>query len=185
MDRPVAVLDANVLRSYPLTSLLLELAEARLFQPKWTARIHEEWMRALREARPDLDDGRIHRRRAAMDEAMPDAVVRRYEGLISKLQLPDPDDRHVLAAAIRSKATVIVTFNLRDFPKTAVEPYGVAAVGPDDFAAALIRNEPDLADMAFRRMLSGWRHPSVTTAEFVTLLDRVGLRETAKLLATT
>jgi predicted nucleic acid-binding protein len=111
MSHFTAVLDANVLHSYPLTSLLLELAEARLFRPAWSADIHAEWMRSVQAARPDIAQAMLERRRAAMDAALPDACVAGYQRLIAALTLPDPDDRHVLAAAIRAKAQVIVTFN--------------------------------------------------------------------------
>ena len=111
MSHFTAVLDANVLHSYPLTSLLLELADARLFRPAWSAEIHAEWMCSVQTARPDIALHRLERRRAAMDEALPDACVRDHDVLIPALTLPDPDDRHVLAAAIRAKAEVIVAFN--------------------------------------------------------------------------
>ena len=82
MSHFTAVLDANVLHSYPLTSLLLELADARLFRPAWSADIHAEWMRSVQAARPDIAPHKLERRRAAMDEALPDACVSGHEVLI-------------------------------------------------------------------------------------------------------
>jgi hypothetical protein len=78
MSHFAATLDANVLSSYPLTSVLLELAEARLHRPIWSADIHAEWMRSLQRNRPDLDPAKLERRRAAMDTALPDACVSGY-----------------------------------------------------------------------------------------------------------
>jgi predicted nucleic acid-binding protein len=114
-----AVLDANVLYSYPLTSVLLELADARLYRPIWSADIHAEWIRAVKRNRPDLAPEKLERRRAAMDEALPDACVTGYRRLIGALDLPDPGDRHVLAVAIRARAQVIVTFNERHSPQAS------------------------------------------------------------------
>ena len=109
MSNFAAVLDANVLYSYPLTSVLLELAEARLYRPIWSKDIHEEWIRAVTRTRPDIAPEKLERRRAAMDHALPDACVSGCERLVPAIELPDPDDRHVVAAAIRAKAQVIVT----------------------------------------------------------------------------
>ena len=109
MSHFTALLDANILHSQPITSLLLELAEARLYRPAWSEDIHAEWRRSVLRVRPDVDPAALDRRRAAMDSALPDACVSGYQPLIPGLTLPDPDDRHVLAAAIRAKAQVIVT----------------------------------------------------------------------------
>lgn len=100
----------------PLRNLLLRLALADLFRVRWTDRIHEEWIRSVLAQRPDLLPEQLGRTRDLMDRAVPDCLVTGYEGLIDTLDLPDLDDRHVLAAAIRSQASVIVTYNLRDFP---------------------------------------------------------------------
>ena len=102
MSHFTALLDANVLHSQPITSLLLELAEARLYRPAWSEHIHVEWRRSVLRVRPEIDPAALDRRRAAMDRALPDACVSGYEPLIPGLTLPDPDDRHVLAAAIRA-----------------------------------------------------------------------------------
>ena len=106
--------------SYPLTGVLLELAEARLYRPIWSKDIHEEWIRAVTRSRPDIAPEKLERRRAAMDRALPDACVSGYQRLIPAIELPDPDDRHVVAAAIRAKAQVIVTFNEKRFPRVCV-----------------------------------------------------------------
>lgn len=105
MSHFAAVLDANVLYSYPLTSVLLELAEARLYRPIWSKDIHEEWIRAVTRSRPDIAPEKLERRRAAMDQALPDACVSGYQRLVPAIELPDPDDRHVVAAAIRAKSS--------------------------------------------------------------------------------
>src|SRR5690606_4809792 len=100
-----------------------------------TAEIHEEWKRNLLLNRSDLSREQLDRTSSAMDRAVPDALVTGHESLCSSLNLPDPDDRHVLAAAIKCGASVIVTFNLKDFPSDVLEPFEVEAMHPDDFIA--------------------------------------------------
>jgi len=117
-----AIFDACVLYPAPLRDLLMSLALTGLFRAKWTAAIHEEWIGNLLRNRDDLTRPQLERTRDLMDRAVPDALVAGYEELIDPLTLPDPDDRHVLAAAIRGRADVIVTSNLKDFPETALKP---------------------------------------------------------------
>lgn len=113
---PVVVYDANVLYPSTLRDVLIRVGVARLVHPKWTDRILDEVFRNLRANRPDLDPERLDRTRRLMNDAIRDVTVTGYEHLISRLDLPDLNDRHVLAAAIHAEAQVIVTRNLRDFP---------------------------------------------------------------------
>jgi predicted nucleic acid-binding protein len=127
-----AVLDANVLFSIRLTSLLMELAMSGLFRPRWSPDIHREWMEAVSKAR-GIPITKLSFRRDSMNEAVPDGCVDGYQTLIPALSLPDPNDRHVLAAAIRCHADAIVTFNATDFPAAIIGPYGIHTRHPDDF----------------------------------------------------
>jgi len=111
-----AIFDACVLYSAPLRDLLVELAYRSVIRARWTAEIQEEWMRNLRANRPDIEPGRLERTRARMDQVR-GCLVAGHLDLIPSLDLPDPDDRHVLAAAIHCGANLIVTKNLKDFPK--------------------------------------------------------------------
>ncbi len=120
-----AVYDANVLYSAVHRDLLMFLALSRSFQACWSDEIHEEWMRSLLCNEPGLSRERLERTRRMMDEHVDDCLVEGYESLIDTLDLPDPNDRHVLAAAIHAGAKIIVTFNLGDFPKSALAPYGI------------------------------------------------------------
>ena len=95
----------------------MELAAASLFRAKWSEQIHDEWIRSLLRDRKDLTADQLARARALMNEAVLDCLVDKYDDLIPGLSLPDPDDRHVLAAAIRSGADAIITFNVKDFPE--------------------------------------------------------------------
>lgn len=110
--RFVVVYDACVLYPAALRDFLIRLATTRLFAARWSEQIHEEWMRNVQAKRPDLTGAQLKRTRDLMDDAVPDCLVSGHERLISSLELPDPDDRHVLAAAIVAHAQMIVSFNL-------------------------------------------------------------------------
>lgn len=118
--RYTVVLDACVLYPAPLRDLLLSLASAGMFGARWTEMIQDEWQRNLLKNRPDLKD-QIPRTVELMNSAIEDCLIQGYERLIDSFALPDPNDRHVLAAAIAGHADAIVTFNLKDFPAKAVE----------------------------------------------------------------
>jgi len=108
-----ALLDANVLYPAPLRDLLLQLAVSDIFKAKWTAGIHLEWIEALLRHEPHRDRAALERTRDLMDSKTRDSLVTGYEALIPSLELPDPNDRHVLAAAIVGRCDVIVTQNLK------------------------------------------------------------------------
>jgi predicted nucleic acid-binding protein len=152
-ERLVVVYDANILYSAVLCDLFMRLATAGLVRAHWTDQIHEEWIRAVLARRTDLSREQLTRRRDAMDRAVPGALVTEYEHLIPTLELPDPDDRHVLAAAIVANAQVIVTKNTKDFPNAVLDPRGVVASGPNGFLLELLgtRHEEMLEVVADHR----------------------------------
>ena len=119
----IALLDANVLYPAELRSFLMYLAVLGVYRAKWSKDIHEEWMSSLLLNRPDLRRAQLERTRELMDKNAPDALVTGYESLIPGLSLPDEGDRHVLAAAIQAKASVIVTNNLKDFPPEVLQEF--------------------------------------------------------------
>ena len=127
------VFDANVLYPAPLRDLLMRLAMEDVFLARWTDRIHDEWIRNVLRHRPDLMVEQLHRTRDLMNAHVRDCLVTNYEPLIDALELPDVDDRHVLAAAIKAQAQAIVTVNLSDFPLEKLEPLGIEPLYPDDF----------------------------------------------------
>lgn len=169
-----AVYDACVLYPNVLRDTLLSVAGTGLFRAKWTTRIHDEWVAAVRENRPDIPEERLRALCATMDRAVPDCLVEGWEPLevVAAAALPDPGDGHVLAAAIRSRAGVIVTKNLRDFPAAALAPYDLEAQHPDDFIAHLL----DLDDIAIcrelRRQRQRWRNPPADVSDFLAALER-------------
>ncbi len=139
MEQPViAVYDANILYPAPLRDLFIRLAQAGLVRARWTETIHDEWIRNVLKNNPSLSAERLARTRSLMNEAVRDCLVTGYEELIASLSLPDPDDRHVLAAAIRAGADVIVTYNLTDFPADTLARFDIEAQHPDDFLVCLL-----------------------------------------------
>jgi predicted nucleic acid-binding protein len=122
-----ALFDANVLYPAPLRDLLIELALTGHFRAKWSNEIHDEWIRNLIKNRTDLKESDLLRTRKAMDSAVLDSLVENYQSLIPTLTLPDESDRHVLAAAIRGRADVIVTLNIKDFPESELSKYSISA----------------------------------------------------------
>lgn len=111
----------------------MELATMGLFRAKWTDRIHEEWISALLRNRADLERSKLERTRGLMNASVPDCLVTEYEELIPSINCPDPDDRHVIAAAIRGKCSAIITFDLGDFPADELRKYDMEAQHPDEF----------------------------------------------------
>lgn len=140
----VVVYDACVLYPSTLRDLLIRVAQTGLVQAKWTEKILDEVFENLKENRPELDPDKLSRTRELMIGAVRDCLVKGYEPLINGLDLPDPNDRHVLAAAIRARAQLIVTSNLRDFPADNLRQYDVEAGSPDDFLVAQIDLAPAL-----------------------------------------
>jgi len=173
-----AFLDASVLYPVSLRNLLMRLTLNGLFQARWSAHVHEEWIRSVLRDRPHLSADQLHLIREAMDERAEDALVTGYESLIESLTLPDSDDRHVLAAAIVGHADVIVTHNLRDFPVTALDPYSIEAQHPDEFVRHLLDLAPAFVVDAVRDQQAILTRPPVPMPELLSIFERLGLTET-------
>ena len=182
MARLTALLDANVLYPAGLRDVFLRLADRYLYVPLWSADIHAEWVRSLLADRPDIDASVLDRTRAVMDGHFPDAIVTGYEAIAARLDLPDPGDRHVLAAAIRGQADVIVTGNLRDFPPDRLAPYALVAQHPDTFVADLFEADPDTVLAAVRGHRDALRNPPRSASDHLAAFERLGLVRTVLLL---
>lgn len=172
------VYDASVLYPAPLRDLLMWVAIKGLVRAKWTDEIHDEWLRNLLERRPDLDEQRLRRTQQLMNRALPDARVSGHEVLIDALELPDLDDRHVLAAAIRAGAQTIVTENIRHFPAAALTPYGIDAERADPFLLGLLDTDQHLFLEAVRAQLETLANPPQTKDQLLDTLQRNGLVQT-------
>jgi len=140
--RSIALLDACVLYPAPIRDLLLHLADQELYFPKWTDQIHQEWTGNLIQNRPDLSIGQLESTVSAMQRAFPFANVSDFESLIQTIKLSDPNDAHILAAAIHCGANVIVTSNLKDFPVEYLAQFGIVPRHPDAFISKLVKSSP-------------------------------------------
>lgn len=183
LSRYTVMLDACVLYPAPLRDLLIELASTDLFRAKWTERIHNEWIASLIAKRPDLDEQRLRTHTAAqMNDAVLNSLVSGYEALEPSLNLPDPNDHHVLAAAIHSKCDAIVTFNLRDFPKEQLDSYEIELLHPDDF----LHFQYDLGEAdvvtSVQRIRQRLRKPPLSVEEYLQSLEAQGLPKTVAAL---
>ena len=180
--RYVAVLDACVLYPALVRNILLSLAAAGLYRARWSDDIQREWVDSLLANREDLTRTRIERTCAEMARSIPDCLVKNYQPLVDTLELPDANDRHVLAVAIRCNAHAIVTANLADFPKDALAVYDIEVQHPDDF----IVNQIDLSTAdgmtAIKAMRARMRNPAYTPSELLAAIERHQLPQTAAYL---
>jgi predicted nucleic acid-binding protein len=174
----VVIYDASVLYPSTLRDLLLRVAQAGLVQARWTEEILDEMFAALRRDRPELDPAKLDRTRTLMGTAVRDWKVTGYEPLVDALKLPDPDDRHVLAAAIRARAQVIVTSNLRDFPANDLDAWDVEAKSPDDFMRDQVSLDRAAVYAAVQQIADSWRNPPGSVEDVLDRLERNGLAVT-------
>lgn len=178
----IALLDASVLYPAPLRDALMHLAANRAYRPRVSPDIHEEWITALLGNRRDLSRTRLERTRDLINHIDEDALVRGYESLIDDLTLPDPEDRHVLAAALHGTADVIVTRNLKDFPDAMLKPLGVVALSPDSFISSLLTDDLELVCEAVRNQRMGLKRPPQKVETLLNTFEKLGLRETTETL---
>jgi predicted nucleic acid-binding protein len=174
----VVIYDANVLYPATLRDLLMQLALSDLFQARWTNLIHDEWTRNVLKNQPDMNPSKLEHVRTLMNNAVADSLVTGFEALIPTLNLPDPDDRHVLAAAITAKANRIVTFNLKDFPTRILEPHGIQTQHPDEFICELLDDHLEVVLTAMRTVRNRLRNPPRSSKEYLERLAQQDLKST-------
>jgi len=176
------IYDANVLFPAPLRDLLVGIAQTGLVRARWTEQILDECFRNVLARRPDLSEASLRRTRELMNRAVRDALVTGHERFVAVLELPDPKDRHVLAAAVRAGAQVIVTFNLRDFPAAVLAPLGIEAKHPDGFVVELINLAPGVVSATVAEQARRLKNPPVQLPELLTRLAAHGLVQTSSRL---
>ena len=181
-SRYTVVLDACVLYPAPVRDILLSLAHQGLCHARWTDQINEEWIGNLLRNRPDLNAAKLKRTTDRISETILDWRISGYAPFIETIKLPDSNDRHVVAAALIGHADAIVTFNLRDFPKEALEPLGLEAQHPDDFVVNQLHLSLPEALKAIKAMRARLLNPVQTVAQLLATLERCGLPQTASLL---
>ena len=172
------VYDACVLYPAPLRDLLMHLAMTDLFRAKWTDAIHDEWIRNVLKDRTDLRLDQLHRTRDLMNAHVLDCLVTGFGHLIPALSLPDPDDRHVLATAIHCGASIIVTFNLKDFPKNVLDQYGIKAEHPDEFISNQLESSANIVCTAVKQHRASLKNPPKDVEEYLQTLNAQGLVQT-------
>jgi hypothetical protein len=174
-----ALYDACVLYPASLRDLLVRLARTNLFRARWTDEILDECFRNIVARRPDLSVDALERTRDLMNQSIRDVLVDGYQTLISNLDLPDPGDRHVLAAAIRCGAEVIVTSNLRHFPSDKLAPYQMEAQHPDEFVLNLIDLDPVAVATVVREQAAALKNPPLSVGDVLAALESAGLVQSA------
>jgi predicted nucleic acid-binding protein len=175
----VVLYDANVLWGDVLRDLLVRVAQSGMVQAKWSDDILDETFRSIRAKRPELDPEKLERTRALMCRAVRDCLVTNYQPLVAALELPDTDDRHVLAAAIKCGAQTIVTWNTKHFPSELLSGWGIEAKTPDDFIVDQLHLDAGTVHAAIQQMADIRRNPPMTVGDIVEALERTGLVETA------
>lgn len=159
------------------------LAVNDVFCPKWTEQIHEEWIRSVLKDRVDLTRADLERPRRLMDQNAGDCLVTEYEHHIQALDLPDPNDRHVLAAALEVKADAIATWNVSDFPSELISTYGIDVLTPDQLVGTLFQNNKEGVLTAMRDHRRSLKNPPKTPAQYLETLRSQGLHVSANLFS--
>lgn len=178
--RFTVVLDTNVVYPVIMRDILLWFAHYDLYTPKWSEHIFDEWKKVMMEKGVTEEDA--NKRIAKASLAFPDALVQNYKSLINHLELPDADDRHVLAAAIKTNANLIVTNNIKDFPEEYLQSFSISAKTADDFLTDIIDLNQEQAIAAFKEMVLNKKNPKLDEFEVLNQLRKAGLKDTANYL---
>ena len=177
------IYDANVLYPSMLRDLLIRVAQGGLVRARWTEAILDETFRNLKENRPDLDPSKLDRTRELMCAAIPDCIVNDYQPLEQVFSdLPDRGDAHVMAAALKVQAQVIVTNNLKHFPSEVLSPWGLEAKHPDDFLMDQFYLDGVELHVAVRNMSEAYRNPPLDVDDVLDRLDSEGMPQIAAAL---
>jgi predicted nucleic acid-binding protein len=176
-----AILDANVLYSASIRDLLMWLAYKKVFRAHWTQQIQDEWTRNLLKNRTDLRLETLLATQNMMNQALPFGLLKNVPS--SEINLPDLNDVHVVAAAVKVRATHIVTENTRDFPKESLAPLGITAIKTDDFIGLLLAYQPKGVLEAFALQQANLKNPKMSFTELLAHLESLGLRQTTTWLA--
>jgi predicted nucleic acid-binding protein len=175
-----ALFDSCVLYPFTVRDTLIRLALTGLFRAKWTSKIDQEWLENL--ATNGKERNKLTRTRDLMRAAVLDWEVVGYEPIIESLNLPDANDRHVLAAAIVGKADTIITTNVKHFPGAGLEAYDLEAQHPDDFVACQFDLKEQAVIASFKKQRTSLKSPAMSVDEFLHSLERSQLWQTAERL---
>jgi hypothetical protein len=174
----VAVFDACILYPFHLRNIVVQAATDRLVAARWTDEIHDEWMRNVASAR-DVPMTKLQHLRQFMNETLPAAMVTGYQNHIGAVNLPDPDDRHVVAAGIAAGANLVLTWNLRHFPAQELQKFGLRRETPDDFLSHLYDEAPEVVIGSLAKSRRNLTKSKISAPDFITILDRQRLVQLA------
>lgn len=174
-----AYLDTCTLVPIVLSDTLLRVAENGGFRPAWSERILRSVRRVVLDVHDNIDPARIDKRLDDMRAFFPDAMTTGWETLVDSIQLPDVTDRHVVAGAILARADVIVTVNIKDFPATELDRFGLVAKTPDDFLLDLMDLAPDRMVETIIEQAAAALHPPLEAEDVLIALGRAGAPEFA------
>jgi hypothetical protein len=180
--RFTVVLDTNVVYPVIIRDILFWFAYYELYTPKWSTHIFDEWKKVMTEK--GVSEEEAVKRISRANAAFPDALVKNYKGLIKHLELPDMNDCHVLAAAIKTNANLIVTNNIKDFPNEYLQSFGLSAKTADDFLTDMIDLNQEQALAAFKEMVLNKNNPKQDEFEILNILRSASLKDTANYLHT-
>lgn len=167
----IAVLDACVLYPVSLRDALLRLAEAGFYQVVWGERILEEMKGAILAQRPDIEEYKIDNMISGMRNAFPEAEVDGWQPLEADMRNHDKD-KHVLALAVRARADMLVTSNLKHFPPEACEPYCVEPIDPDEFLCQLLEGNEPAVKSVLEVFAQDMKNPPMTVEEILKAIGR-------------
>ncbi len=176
------IYDACVLFPFHLRDILVRLALRDLYRARWTERIQDEMQRAILSKRPDISADKMVLTRTLMNAHVRDCLVTGYETFEHSITLPDPDDRHVLAAAMRCHAQVILTYNLKDFPEDVLAPLGIEAQHPDDFLEHLLNLHQAVVLDVFRERRAALVNPAFSVERLLESFSKMSLPKTVAIL---
>jgi len=176
----IAVFDACILYPFHLRNIIVQAAVDRLVEARWTDAIHDEWIRNLATGAPAIPLERLLTTRQLMNEALPTAMVCEYQNHISVVNLPDPKDRHVVAAGIAAGASVILTWNLRHFPLTVLKKFGLRRETPDAFLSGLYDEVPDFMIVSLANARRNLTKTRASALDFIDILKDQGLVRLAR-----
>lgn len=180
----VILLDANVMYPFRTRDVLFTFAQQGLFRARFTEQIIGEWTNSLIRNKPDFEKS-VLEQADAVRSVFKECFVTGYEPLIEGLELPDPNDRHVLAAAIKCSAQIIVTENIKDFPPDALEEHDIEVLGADDLLANTFDLFPIDGARALRTVRQRYDNPPFTQSEFLLDLTKSGLPKLAAMARST
>lgn len=186
-NRFTAFIDACTLVGALKRNILLTLAEAEFFRVRWSAPVLDETQKAIEKifiskGEPDAAE-RAARARARMEDAFEEAMVSEFDAFLCICEgLPDPDDAHVIAAAMKTQAAVIVTDNLKHFPEGFLSSLNIEVRSADAFIADTIALDTGRAVAGIRSMRERFKKPDKTAEMLLLDMEAAGLTETVDIL---